>query len=408
MSATTSFWQRRWRGRPRVYDAVIVGGGIVGCATAYWLRRQQPDWRIAILDARTLGHGASGRNAGMLLQGTARDFVSDIERYGAETARRLWRFTRANRDLIEAELPTQQIGWRAEGSLTVAGDGEEAERLQASVMELRAVGASAAFLRARATNERLQAEGFHGSLYVTSGATVDPLRLVRETARASRADVYEQQPVEEIDWSDEAARLHTPDRCLTGSRVVLAVNAYLPRLLPALSRYVRPVRAQMLATGPAARQVIRQPAYTHQGHYYVRQTASGHVLAGGARHRHRATEVGYDDQTTPAVQSDIERYLHDYFPWTQPLAVEQRWSGTMGFSPDGRPVVGRVPGHEQSVWAAGFTGHGMSYGFRMGRLLAAQVRGRTSEDLDLFTARRFDGEAARRPAPMPSSASPQR
>jgi hypothetical protein len=49
----------------------------------------------------------------------------------------------------------------------------------------------------------------------------------------------------------------------------------------------------------------------------------------------------------------------------------------------------------------------MSYGFRMGRLLAAQVRGRTSEDLDLFTARRFDGEAAERPAKMFSSAPPQ-
>ena len=67
----------------------------------------------------------------------------------------------------------------------------------------------------------------------------------------------------------------------------------------------------------------------------------------------------------------------------------------MGFSPDGRPVVGRVPEHPEGLFATGFTGHGMGYGFRMGRLLANAVcDGDPPEALDLFAASRFVAEQA--------------
>jgi glycine/D-amino acid oxidase-like deaminating enzyme len=67
----------------------------------------------------------------------------------------------------------------------------------------------------------------------------------------------------------------------------------------------------------------------------------------------------------------------------------------MGFSPDGRPVVGHVPDHPEGLFATGFTGHGMGYGFRMGRLLADAVcDGDSPEALDLFAASRFGDEQA--------------
>lgn len=63
----------------------------------------------------------------------------------------------------------------------------------------------------------------------------------------------------------------------------------------------------------------------------------------------------------------------------------------MGFSPDERPVVGRVPGHPEGIFATGFTGHGMGYGFRMGRLLADLAGGaQRPKALDLFAASRFE------------------
>lgn len=66
----------------------------------------------------------------------------------------------------------------------------------------------------------------------------------------------------------------------------------------------------------------------------------------------------------------------------------------MGFSPDGRPVVGRVPDHPEGLFATGFTGHGMGYGFRMGRLLADLLcEAEQPEAFKLFAASRFGNSA---------------
>lgn len=394
---TVSIWQQARHEQEAVYDVIVVGGGIIGCSTAYWLSRRQPSLRVALLEARTLGAGASGRNAGFVLQGTHTDYRSGMDRYGERTARRLWNFTRENRDLLAKELRGTAFDWRSDGSLTAAGSAAEEERLRAGLPHLRTAGVPAIYLDPDEANARVRASGFHGGLFVTSGAVVDPLRLVRHIAAKSEADVHTLHPVEGIAWRDSGVRLDTPKQRFRADRVVLAMGPSLPELVPSTSAFVRPVRAQMLATAPAEAHDIPVPVYSHGGGFYVRQLDDGRVLAGGGRHPHRDAEETSTDATTPAVQATIERYLHTYFPWTQSLPIAQRWSGTMGFSPDERPVVGRVPDHPNGLFATGFTGHGIGYGFRMGRLLADLAGGgQPPKALDLFAASRFEG-AERQP-----------
>ena len=401
---SVSFWQQTSPADVAAYDVIVVGGGIVGCSTAYWLRRRRSRLRVALVEAYSIGHGATGRNAGFLLQGTDTDYLTDIDTYGPYRAKQLWRFTRDNRNLIESELQGQAFDLIARGSLLVAGTEEQDARLQATVPPLRTIGAPVVYLSAKETNRRLGAEGFRGSLFVTSGAMVNPMRLVQHIASASRAHVLEYHPVQAVVPDGDHYRLETGGRRLEAGQVVLALGAYLPQLVPELEPYVRPVRAQMLATAPADAQHIKVPAYTDAGEFYIRQVHNGQVLLGGARHRHAADEVGYTDTTTKAVQEDLEQYLHAHFPWARELAVGQRWSGTMGFSPDRLPAVGAVPDQPGNFWASGFTGHGMSYGFRMGKLLAALVLGDTQpEGYDLFTASRFEEQELSETAAGPSS-----
>lgn len=388
---TISFWQRSSRQDDVRCDIAVVGGGIVGASSAYWLKRHQPELDVVLVESERLAAGASGRNAGFLLQGTSSDFESDVAEHGIERTRRLWHFSQENRDLILQELSPRAFHLETTGSLTVAGSHAEDERLRRAVSGMRAAGFPVAYIREDETNRRLVARGFLGSLYMPSGAMLHPVLLVRHIAERSGARLLEGHRVLEIAGQENDVTLETPERRIHCKRVVVALNAYLPHLVPSLSRYVSPVRAQMLATEPMPSRWLQVPAYTHEGYYYLRQSADGSVLLGGARHRHDVEERGYVDTTTRSLQADLETFLHGHFPQTEGLRIQQRWSGVMGFSPDGLPVVGEVPEIAGSYYATGFTGHGMGYGFRFGRMMAEMMQqGLEAVDADLFDSSRFD------------------
>lgn len=382
---TRSYWQRQHQAAERIADIAIVGGGVIGCATAFWLRRLRSPLRLVLLEARALADGASGRNAGFILPGASADFLKDCQRYGETRARKLWQFTRENRSLLLRELDPAAFDWENSGALIVAGSAEEEARLQQAVALLRSDGIPVIFLTSAEVNRRLQAQGYRGGLYLPEGGCLDPVAFVRYLAIQSAATVLTHHPVLALTSCGEGVRLETPYGAIRAGQVLLAVNAYLPRLLPEAAAYVRPVRAQMLATEPAHQRWIPYPVYSHDGFFYLRQLRDGTLLLGGARHLHLEEEVGYNDVTTDALQADLERYLHAYFPQTTELRVRYRWSGTMGFSPDGLPIIDQIPGLPGSYWIAGFSGHGMGYGFRMGRLLAELLLGQSQpEGYELF------------------------
>lgn len=388
--SSRSYWQKHAKGPEYRCDIAVIGGGIVGCSAAYWLSRGMPERRVAIVEQGTLASGASGRNAGFLLQGAGSDYCKDHVLYGADRARRILRFTRESRDLLFQEIGTS-AQLESSGSLVVAGTEAEDRRLQEAVSLLRSDGTPAVYFPPGETSRRISGRGFVGSVYVPSGAMMNPVSLISSIAKKSGADVLEHHPVELIEPRTDGVYIETSARIVRAEQVVVAVNAWLPTLFPSLARFVRPVRGQMLATQPMMERWLDVPVYSHDGFYYVRQTRTGILLAGGARHLHQDAEVGYDCLPTAPVQADIEDYLRQHFPRSAGMQVEMRWGGTMGFSPDALPVVGSLSEMPGSLWAAGFTGHGMSYGFRFGKLLADMMANeRQIEGADLFSVDRFD------------------
>ena len=374
-------------------EIAVVGAGVIGCSTAYWISRMDPARRVVLVDGGRVAGGASGRNAGFLLQGPQSDPVLDRIAFGVERARLLHRFMQENRDAIFRELDGAAFDLEASGSFIVAGSEDENDRLRESASLMRAEGMSADYYPADATNRRLRSKGFWGGLHVLSGAMLDSRALVRHIAARSGAELLENATVESVEGRGGGLAMETSRGVIRAERAVLAVNAWLPLLFPMLGRYVRPVRAQMYAVHAVEERWLDVPVYSHEGYFYARQTMQGAFLVGGARHLHREGEVGYDVVTTSAVQSDIEAYVRDHFPQAAGQPVARRWSGIMGFSPDHAPVVGEVPGVPGSVWAAGFSGHGMGYGFWFGRMLAAWVLGNgCREDRALFGVERFGRE----------------
>ena len=394
--ATASIWQRPTRIEA---DIAIVGGGVIGTAAAWALRELSPPTRVVVLEAERLAHGASGRNAGFLLLGTHGDYASAVDAHGRETARRVWRFTEEAFRLAAEVGERHDVGFQASGSVIAAGSDAEAERLVRSQTLLAEDGVETEWMEAPEVRERLGIAEVAGALAVPEGrrprpgpAGASPRRREPGAGRRRAGGATASSATATASASERAL-----DR-VTAGRVLLATNAWLPTLVPSLDGVVRPVRAQMLATVPRPL-ALAAPVYSHDGYYYVRQRADGRVLVGGARHLHRDAEVGLADATTPALQADLERYLARHLPMFAGVEVERRWSGPMGFGPDGLPRIGAVPGVPGAWWAGGFTGHGLGYALRFGVLAARRLLGLPDPAADLFSDLR---------EPVPNAFSPPR
>jgi glycine/D-amino acid oxidase-like deaminating enzyme len=307
-----------------------------------------------------------------------------VDAYGRERARRIWRFTEENVRITDETLDGSAFALERSGSVLAAGSPSEADRLRRSLALMAEDGIDARWLDAAGVRAVLGMEGLHGALVVPAGGALNPERLVAHLAAQSGAVVGAGWSVERVEPDGGGVRLRIAGGgSVRAPRALLALNAYLPQVLPDAARWVRPVRAQMLATAPVE-PVLPAPVYSHDGYFYLRQRPDGRLLMGGARHLHAADEVGYEDATTPALQADLEAYLRRHLPRAGAPAVERRWSGTMGFSPDGLPVLAGVPGVPGAFVATGFTGHGMGYGARFGLLAARTLLGEADDAADLF------------------------
>ncbi len=361
---------------------VVVGGGLVGLSTAYWLAAM--GHRPLVLEAGHLAGRASGRNAGFLLTGSPEPYRRLETEVGPEAARAFWELSRENRELLRSELidPGRvDCDFQAGGSwLAVVGGGPEEAELRASGERLAALGFEVEW---RAGEEVARAAGsprVRAALHQPRDGGLDPVRLCRALARISGAEVRTGFRVHALEPKGRRVEIVADGGRVLAERVVVALNAYAPALLPGLAREIRPVRAQMLATGPGE-PLMRGVWYLNRGFEYVRQLGDGTVLAGGCRETAPGAEVGYLEYPTAAVQGALERFVGETYPALAARPIVRRWAGTMAFTADGLPRVGEAPELPGVLYAAGFNGHGLSLGFATGRHLARRVLGDSRDPL---------------------------
>ena len=367
-SATMSLWLD---GVPRSYppldrditaDVAVVGAGIAGIATAYFLATAGAS--VVVLEARGVAESASGRNAGFLLAGVAENFVAASRRYGEQNALRIWRFTKRTQALVRSLVAEHGIDCelRWNGSDQIAGDDGEWREIEASARRLSSEGVS---VRVDAASR--------SATYADDGE-LHPVRWVRGLAAAAARNgawIHESTHVRAIDRGTAVTAAGT----VRADAIVLCTNAYTVHLV---SSRVRPVRGQMLATASAPA-VFERPAYANRGYRYWRQTADGRVLVGGWRDTDVEREVGEEERTTETIQRHLESFLRER---QVDAPITHRWAGTMGFSHDALPYIGR---DDAGVFVCGgFTGHGMAFGPAAAELVASLVRGNTHPEADLF------------------------
>jgi glycine/D-amino acid oxidase-like deaminating enzyme len=407
---STSFWQAEAREDADLphfpalagevaADVVIVGAGITGCAAALWLVRAGA--RVVVLEGRRVAAGASGRNGGFLLSGTAEDYATAIARYGRERARRIWDFGVRNKQLaadLIGELAEHgwQSGFRRAGSLRIAASAAEFAAHEASVPQLREDGWQAELISQDHLPERIRPH-YQGGIYYPDDGEIQPARFVAGLgmlASQAGAIIHEESPVTTIERvASGGFRLATAAGAVKAPHILLAANAWLPELASmlgadALARAIVPTRGQMLATEPIAERLFDCPCYANEGYQYWRQLPDGRLAVGGWRNTSFESELTSDETPGNAVQDRLDAFVRETLALPD-VAIERRWAGIMAFSPDGLPLVGALPGMAGAYVSGGYTGHGNASAILAARIVADLMLGRPNADADLFAPARL-------------------
>lgn len=372
-------------------DVVIIGGGLAGVSAAYTL--SQAGVSVVLLEEGLIAGAATGRNAGFILQGTAERYDRAISLMGRERARAIHAWSLVNHDHMAAVIADEGIdcAYRRAGSLQLAGSPAEEAELIASAALLNEDGFEARLLSEAELDPIYPAAGFRMAVHLPRDGELHPAAFVRGAAQSAErkgARLFEGSPVRGFSAPGMGAvEVETPGGRVCAEVALVCVNARVGQLLPWFADKVDPVRGQMLATAPAPR-IFELPIYADHGFDYWRQDALGRVVLGGWRNLDPGSEVGFDDVLHPGIQARMEAFIRRFAPLRE-VAITHRWSGIMGFSRDGLPMVGPAPGAPGALVAAGFTGHGFGFAWLAGEALATLVTEGQHPVSDTFSPRRF-------------------
>lgn len=375
-----SYWLDRATSSKTVsknYDVVIVGGGVAGLSTAYWLQRKDANLKIAILEKHQIGAGASGRNAGFVTCGSTEHFIKLHEHFGLEKATEIWKFSEDNRKLLlehVIEDSLAEVDFRHTGSCTVAPSDAHWEKYQQVAKTMRAQGIDVHEVEPVALERDYGVTGFAGGIQYTGDGYVHPMKLLNKLRGKLNAGVFENTEVFAISELDGRQCVRTNDGDFIADKVLLTLNAYLPLVMKDYQKIITPGRGQILMTEPLP-DFVKGPCYLTKHLCYFRQLPTGHLLIGGFRNLAVEQENTYADETTSLIQDALFDFVKSHFKYGKEAKVAYQWSGIMGFSPDGQMLIGALPGNPNIHIMAGCSGHGMGLSFTAGKTLVGGMFG---------------------------------
>jgi glycine/D-amino acid oxidase-like deaminating enzyme len=389
-------------------DVVVVGAGFTGLWTAYHLLRRDLSQRVLILDAHSVGFGASGRNGGWCTPEIPLSLDTVDDRHGAGAAYQ-WRSALVDtvneiRSVCDAEGIDAQ--WADGGWVQWARNTAQEQRLRALVDEFRRHGFDDAAMRWMDADEARtlsHATGVRGAGFSSQTAALHPGRLVHGLAAAVERQggvIVEGARVEEIlPHAVRVAGQRVPARW-----VVRATEAYGARL-PGFRRSVLPVYSMMIATAPLPAATWEEVGLDRRTVFndarrtviYGQRTADGRLAFGGRGapyHIGSRIEARYDRHLP--TRDHLAATLTELFPALSGVEITHHWGGPLGIHRDWHPGVG-VDATKGWAWAGGYVGEGV---------VAAALAGRTLADLvtshvTAATAVAWVGHRSRRWEPEP-------
>jgi glycine/D-amino acid oxidase-like deaminating enzyme len=371
-------------------DVAIVGGGMTGLWTAYYLQKADPTLSIAVIEKYFVGFGASGRNAGWLSAEPAGLFRHYAAKSGLQAAIRLQQEMFDTVDETLRVLAHEGIDADAvkDGLMYVAVNAPQEQRLRARFDGLQRrcwKKEDLSWLTSREVMENIHVAGGIAGYTTPHCARVNPAKLtlgLASTVEALGVTIYEDTTAEAI----EPHKVLTDRGEVRAQVVVRALEGYTGSLRGE-KRTLLPMNSSIAVTEPLSADMWEEMGWkgahllgdAANSYTYMQRTEDGRLAIGGRGVPYNfAGSFDREGRTATKAIGQLQDHLVRLFPMTRGVRLEYTWSGVLGVPRDWSGAV-NYDRDSGIVTAGGYTGHGVAGTNLAARTVRDLIQGKESE-----------------------------
>lgn len=361
-------------------DVAVLGGGFTGLSSAYYIRTFSPQKRVAVLEAKCCGNGASGRNGAMVLTMTADRYMQ----LSADPAvdKRIYDLTTQNiQSLLKLSVVTGiDCELETNGALQVLSTSDELRDAQRYVHAARSVGIPVEFWNEQEVTSAIGTALYQGAFFDPNGGHIHPMKLVqvwKRAAESSGAEIYEDTVVTNIEEGPEHLMHTRGGFTVKAKSLVLATNAFTPRL-GYFRNSIMPVHEYVAITPRLSDQQLAEIGWRKRAPFndsrtevlYLGLTRDNRIHIGGGRPSYFFNNgFGHPGDSGPHY-AELRRELVRLYPGLKGIEFEAKWDGIVDWSLDESPSVGRTGRNNNIFYGLGYSGHGVNLTSLFGRIIA--------------------------------------
>ncbi len=348
-------------------DVCVIGGGFAGLTTALELARA--GLKVALLEAASVGAGASGRNGGFVSNGYALGIDQINKRVGKTDARTLFALSRSGTEYVRREIargdPSIKMG---DGWLVMSRSAkQDLHEYGESLNHL--VGENLSYLSRDEVRNKVRSPRYFSGLVSNTAFHIHPLRYVHLLAKnivQAGSVIFENSRVGGVTRRRDGYKVTTSQGSVFAKQVVYCVSAFDRKLHAVSGRATLPVATYIAVTEPLAQRDIMTRAAlsdTRRAGDYYRLIAEDRVLWGG--------RITTRTSSPPELAAKLRNDMLDVFPTWRDAKIEFCWVGLMGYALHKMPLIG-TDGRGQ-WYATAFGGHGLNTTAMAGQLIASAI-----------------------------------
>ena len=357
---------------PEKVDVAIIGGGYTGLSAARTLAKRGV--KVVVLEAETIGWGASSRNGGMALTGLKVPMRTVIENYGRKLAKELFQFSLDSVDTVEQIIKQENIdcGFARTGHLLAANKPKHYKALKEEVdFMAREFNHKVRLVPPIELKSEIGSDRYHGALVDDVSGALNPAQFVAGLAGAAEkagALLCARARVNRLKRGENRFVLKTERGTLSAESVFVATSGYTGNATKKLQKKIIPIGSFIIATERLSDELAHELSpknrmifdFKHYLNYF--RLWDNRMIFGG-----RAAFFPETANTIKRSAEILQREMIQVYPQLKDAKVEYVWGGTLDFAFDMMTHVGELDGVN---YALGYAGHGVAMGTHLGKAMA--------------------------------------